>query len=35
MGYRVEAAASAEELLSSRHIRRTSCLITDMQMPGG
>src|SRR5258705_13578137 len=34
MGYRVEAAASAEEFLSSRHIRRTSCLITDMQMPG-
>jgi FixJ family two-component response regulator len=34
LGYRVEAAASAQEFLSSPHIRRTSCLITDMQMPG-
>ena len=34
LGYRVEAAASAQEFLSSRHIRRTSCLIADMQMPG-
>jgi FixJ family two-component response regulator len=34
LGYRVEAAASAQEFLSSRHIRRTSCLIVDMQMPG-
>ncbi len=34
LGYRAEAAASAEEFLSSRHVRRTSCLITDMQMPG-
>jgi FixJ family two-component response regulator len=34
LGYRVEAVASAQEFLSSRHIRRTSCLIADMQMPG-
>jgi FixJ family two-component response regulator len=34
LGYRVEAAATAQEFLSSRHVRRTSCLITDMQMPG-
>ena len=34
LGYRVEAAASAQEFLSSRHVRRTSCLIADMQMPG-
>ena len=34
LGYRVEAAASAPEFLSSPHVRRTSCLIADMQMPG-
>jgi FixJ family two-component response regulator len=34
LGYRVEAAASAEEFLGSRHVRRTSCLIADVQMPG-
>jgi FixJ family two-component response regulator len=34
LGYRVEAAASAQEFISSRHVRRTSCLIADMQMPG-
>jgi len=34
LGYRVETAASAQEFLSSPHVRRTSCLITDMQMPG-
>ena len=34
LGYRVEAVASAQEFLSSRHLRRTSCLIADMQMPG-
>ena len=33
-GYRVETVASAQEFLSSRHVRRTSCLIADMQMPG-
>ena len=34
LGYRVEATASAEEFLGSRHVRRTSCLIADVQMPG-
>jgi len=34
VGYRVEAAASAEEFLRSRHVRRTSGLIADVQMPG-
>ena len=34
LGYRVEALASAQEFLSSRHARRTSCVIADMQMPG-
>jgi FixJ family two-component response regulator len=34
LGYTVEAVASAQEFLSSRPVRRTSCLITDMQMPG-
>jgi FixJ family two-component response regulator len=34
LGYRVEASASAEEFLRSRHVRRTSCLIADVQMPG-
>jgi FixJ family two-component response regulator len=34
MGYTVETVASAQEFLSSRRVRRTSCLITDMQMPG-
>jgi FixJ family two-component response regulator len=34
LGYRVEAVASAQEFLGSRHVRRTSCLIADMQMPG-
>ena len=33
-GYSAEAAASAEEFLSSRHVRSTSCLIADVQMPG-
>ena len=33
-GYKVEAVASAQEFLGSRHLRRTSCLIADMQMPG-
>jgi 2-polyprenyl-6-methoxyphenol hydroxylase-like FAD-dependent oxidoreductase len=31
---RVEAVASAQEFLSSRHVRRTSCLIADMQNAG-
>jgi FixJ family two-component response regulator len=34
VGYRAEAVASAEEFLSSRHVRRTSCLIADVQMSG-
>jgi FixJ family two-component response regulator len=34
LGYTAEAVASAQEFLSSCHVRRTSCLITDMQMPG-
>ena len=33
-GYRAEAAASADEFLRSPHVRRTSCLIADVQMPG-
>ena len=34
LGYTAEAFASAEEFLSSRQVRRTSCLIADVQMPG-
>ena len=34
VGYRAEAAASAEEFLRTRHLGRTSCLIADVQMPG-
>ena len=34
LGYRAEAAASAEEFLRSPHLRRCSCLIADVQMPG-
>jgi FixJ family two-component response regulator len=34
LGYRVEAVGSAQEFLSSRFVRRTSCLIADVQMPG-
>jgi FixJ family two-component response regulator len=34
LGYTAVAFASAEEFLSSRQIPRTSCLITDVQMPG-
>jgi FixJ family two-component response regulator len=34
LGDRVEAVASAQEFLSSRHGRRASCVIADMQMPG-
>jgi len=34
LGYRAEAAASAEEFLRSPYVRRTSCLIADVQMPG-
>ena len=34
LGYTAVAFASAEGFLSSRQIPRTSCLITDVQMPG-
>ena len=34
LGYRVEVAASADEFLRSPLVRRTSCLIADVQMPG-
>jgi FixJ family two-component response regulator len=34
LGYRAEATASAEEFLRSPHVRHTSCLIADVQMPG-
>ena len=34
LGYRAEATASAEEFLRSPHVRRTSCLIADVQMSG-
>ena len=34
LGFTAEAFASAEEFLNSRQLPRTSCLITDVQMPG-
>jgi FixJ family two-component response regulator len=34
LGYRAEAVGSAREFLGSRFVRRTSCVIADMQMPG-
>ena len=34
LGYRAEVYASAEEYLQSGHIRDSSCLITDLHMPG-
>jgi FixJ family two-component response regulator len=34
LGYRADAVGSAQEFLSSRLVRRTSCVIADMQMPG-
>jgi FixJ family two-component response regulator len=34
LGYTAVAFASAEEFLSSHQIPHTSCLITDVQMPG-
>src|SRR5262247_939149 len=33
-GFAVEAFASAEEFLNSRHLRNTRCLILDVRMPG-
>src|ERR1700722_9352607 len=34
LGYHAATFSSAEEFLSSDLVHRTSCLITDMQMPG-
>ena len=34
LGYAVATFASAEEYLRSDHIQDTSCLITDLQLPG-
>lgn len=34
LGHRAESFASAEEFLESDDVRETSCLITDVQMPG-
>ncbi|MFL5562881.1 MAG: response regulator [Gemmatimonadaceae bacterium] len=33
-GFPVEAFASAEEFLASKHLERTRCLIVDIAMPG-
>jgi FixJ family two-component response regulator len=34
LGYRVATFASAEDFLKSDRLRETSCLISDVQMPG-
>jgi FixJ family two-component response regulator len=34
LGYRAMTFASAEDFLQSDHIDDTSCVITDVQMPG-
>jgi len=34
VGYATMAFSSAEEYINSNRIRNTSCLITDVQMPG-
>jgi len=34
LGYGVSAFASADEFLQSERVHDTSCLITDLQMPG-
>jgi len=34
LGYRVSTFASADEFLKSEQVHDTSCLITDVQMPG-
>ena len=34
LGYHAATFSSAEEFLNSDLVQRTSCLITDMQMPG-
>jgi FixJ family two-component response regulator len=34
LGYNVHTFASAEEFLTSRQLHQTSCVISDVQMPG-
>jgi FixJ family two-component response regulator len=34
LGYQTQTFASAEAFLESGQLERTSCLITDIQMPG-
>ena len=34
LGYQAQAFSSAEEYLSSDHVEGSSCLITDLHMPG-
>jgi len=34
LGFGAEAFPSAADFLTSRHLRRTSCLIADVNMPG-
>jgi FixJ family two-component response regulator len=34
LGYHASTFASADEFLKSEQIRDTSCIITDVQMPG-
>ncbi|MEI1252376.1 response regulator transcription factor [Rhizobium aouanii] len=34
MGFDAESFSSADDFLTSSHIRRTACLVTDINMPG-
>lgn len=34
LGYQVMSFASAEEFLQSGHVDRTTCVVSDVQMPG-
>ncbi len=34
LGYSASAFASADEFLKSKQVHNTSCLVTDLQMPG-
>jgi FixJ family two-component response regulator len=34
LGYQAQAFSSAEEYLQSNHVESSSCLITDLHMPG-
>ena len=34
LGYQAQAFSSAEEYLKSTHVENSSCLITDLHMPG-